>query len=181
MKCDTCGSEYDPNENPKFRECPGHGAFRIGPAVLRPGVIEPEHVLCGRCGKSYGDVGELIEKAGLFDSIGASPVMRGEPPVVSDLRAQVATLTKERDDLATRLSNQVNQTVYTGLDLEKAIRERDDAREKQAESEHNILSLNEYYLSRITELEKAELKLQSVKGGDSMVIKANGTWEWRKV
>lgn len=43
------------------------------------------------------------------------------------------------------------------------------------------MSLNEYYLGRIAELEKAELKLQSVKGGDSMVIRANGTWEWRKV
>jgi len=160
MTCDKRGQDYDPNENPKFRECPGHGAFRIGPAVLRPGVIEPEHVLCGRCGKSFGDVGELIE---------------------AKERADKCYTFSDRLDVAINMGNMKRDLI----DAEKAIaaltRERDEAREQQAESEHSLLSLNEYYLGRIAELEKAELKLQSVKGGDSMVIKANGTWEWRKV
>lgn len=64
--------------------------------------------------------------------------------------------------------------------LKSERQEVDKLKARIAESEHNLLSLNEYYLNRIAELEKAELALQSVKGGDLMLVHANGTWEWRK-
>lgn len=141
MKCDECQQEV----------CDHNYYIRV----------MDDSLYCIRCGEEYGPVPELIEKAAksdfmlaykaTFDKSGGTGFF--DAAIEADLRAQVATLTRERDE----------------------------AREKQAESEHNLLSLNEYYLGRIAELEKAELKLQSVKGGDSMVIRANGTWEWRKV
>lgn len=88
MKCKECGQEYDPNENPKFRECPKHGMFRIGPVMPRPGVIEDEHVVCGHCGKSFGSVRQLIEKAALWN-------LYGSAASAADL---IATLTRERDE-----------------------------------------------------------------------------------
>jgi uncharacterized coiled-coil DUF342 family protein len=164
MNCDRCGQRV--NEVP---ECEHRFVGQAADDTLR----------CNYCGHNFGPVRELIEAKESMEQYGK------DAQRVLDLRFQIATLTRERDEYATRLTNQIQQTVMTGLDLDKvmrerdeAVKERDDARQQWREAVDCLdtwKGIADAARARIAELERGMLAEGYIE------LRKNGTWEWRKV
>jgi DNA-directed RNA polymerase subunit RPC12/RpoP len=174
MNCERCGQRV--NEMPA---CEHRFVGQAADGTLR----------CTYCGHNFGPVRELIEakeKARVclmnFDMVYFNN---------SDLRAQVATLTRERDEIREYASISDRQFSDMKFLFEQAKRDLEDerkttrARIAELEKERNearkerdkaicdagIAKSHADYLERASE----------VFGVRSFVVHANGTWEWRKV
>jgi hypothetical protein len=99
MNCDRCGQRV--NEVPA---CEHRSVGQAPDGTLR----------CMYCGHDFGPVRELIEKAAKWDDIPTTSKVLQER---IDLRAQVATLTRERDEARARIAELENR-VFNGRTIQ---------------------------------------------------------------
>jgi membrane-bound lytic murein transglycosylase B len=187
MNCERCGQEV--------KECK-HDSLRLDVRFCL-GNEHHMNLVCVNCHHDFGPVRELIEKAAKFDLMLAYKATHSiddvgffDDAIEYDLRAQVATLTRERDEIRAYASISDRQFSDMKFLFEQAKRDLEDerkttrARIAELEKERNearkerdkaicdagIAKSHADYLERASE----------VFGVRSFVVHANGTWEWRK-
>jgi chromosome segregation ATPase len=144
-----------------------------------------EAVVCGWCRKNFGPVRELIEAK--EDREAVNNAMMRVLQQRDDAVAQIATLTRERDEARGWAEQRLNhihlcQMAKTTLTCERdeAVKERDEQRRitSMIEDERTKAWVDlDAARARIAELEKATAPFTA----RDLVVHANGTWEWRKV
>lgn len=177
MKCDKCGQECCEHPDSKLFLQKSCGDINL---------------FCNVCEHDFGPVRELISAKS--DAWRYAREIEKGCALESDLRAQVATLTRERDEARAERSVAIKHTSDWRIAADSArarIAELEDSlRETNTERVNGLTRLNEARIliakleatvellrNRITELGAAtESKLP-----DDLIVHANGTWEWRKV
>jgi chromosome segregation ATPase/DNA-directed RNA polymerase subunit RPC12/RpoP len=170
MNCERCGQRV--NEMPA---CEHRFVGQAADGTLR----------CTYCGHNFGPVRELIEakeKARVclmnFDMVYFNN---------SDLRAQVATLTRERDEIREYASISDRQFSDMKFLFEQAKRDLEDERKttraRIAELEQKVRELSESRRQVREALDNPPttwnetlIEIRHLRD----VVHANGTWEWKK-
>jgi flagellar motility protein MotE (MotC chaperone) len=184
MNCERCGQEV--------KECK-HDSLRLDVRFCL-GNEHHMNLVCVNCHHDFGPVRELIEKAAKFDLMLAYKATHSiddvgffDDAIEYDLRAQVATLTRERDEIREYASISDRQFSDMKFLFEQAKRDLEDERKttraRIAELEQKVRELSESRRQVREALDNPPttwnetlIEIRHLRD----VVHANGTWEWKK-